>query len=100
MDSMVYTHRPWRVAAIQWTGDNLDQVKEFLRGNVGAEDETGVRTDPEDTGRVLQFYGWGDDQEVDPGRWIVVHLGTVEPSGEVMYPDDFFGGYEREATDG
>ncbi len=97
-----YVHRRDRVAAIQWTVDNFDAVKRFAAENIGDSDEIGLRCEPfELHGRVfnvLQFYAWNDDQEVDPGQWIVVHL-ERDPdvaSGEILSSDDFRCSYEAE----
>jgi hypothetical protein len=88
-----YTHRPWPVAAIQWTGSNFADIEQFVRDNIGDPDDIGLRNE-DDEYNMVQFYAWNDDQEVDPGRWIVVYLGLDEPAGEIMHPDEFRAGYE------
>ncbi|OKI47272.1 hypothetical protein [Micromonospora sp. CB01531] len=95
----VYTHRPWKVAAIQWTGDNFPEVERFLIDNVG--EDCGPRNEPDEgwphekyAYNMVQFYAWNGDQEVDPGMWIVVYLGLDEPAGEIMHADDFRAAYE------
>ena len=90
--SNTFVHKPWKVAAIQWTGDNFVEVKQFIYDWIGDQDATGPRADPDDEFRTLQFYAWGDDQEVDPHRWIVVHQGLDD--GEIMYTDQFQAAYE------
>ena len=91
MTAAIYTHRPWKVAAILWAGTNFPDVEQFLTANVGENCEPRNESGEYNT---VQFYAWGDDQEVDPGRWIVVHLGSNGARGEVMYPDDFRAAYE------
>ena len=86
-----YAHRPWRVAAIEWTGGNFADVERFLVDNLG--EDCGPRNEPDNGYNIVRFEAWGDDQEVDPGRVIVVHL-DVENEGEIMYPDDFRTAYE------
>lgn len=74
-----YTHKPWPVAGIKWTGHNFPEVEAFVRTYIGPDDETGVRNDPDEgwptekfAYNTVQFYACGDDQEVDPDGWIVV----------------------------
>lgn len=87
---------PWPVDAIQWTGENRDDIKAFLDYlddpgvHFTADEESGERFD---NYNMVLFYAWGDDQEVDPGQWIVVHIG-VEDSGEVMQDEEFRLNYE------
>jgi hypothetical protein len=89
-----FIHKPWKVAAIQWTGDNFADVEQFARDWIGDPDEIGLRNDGEDNeDNVVQFYAWNDDQEVDPERWIVVHQGA-EHGGEIMHPDEFRMAYD------
>lgn len=96
----VYEHKPWRVAAKQWTGTNFAEVRQFVIDWIGPEDETGPRH-PDDDPTLFQFYAWGDDQEVDPNWWIVVPVGGdgLIP-GELMWPDDFRAAYEPVGADG
>lgn len=70
----VYRRRPWRVAAIQWTGDNWTEVDGFLVDHLG-EDCRPREIDPDDEYRMIQFESpSGADCEVDIGNWILVHL--------------------------
>lgn len=103
---MIYTHRPWKVAAVQWTGDNFDKIAEFAREYIGDPDEIGLRNEPwsETIGgrtfssNAVQFYAWGDDQEVDPGWWIVVDVDTDDRNGSTMDEDDFRIAYQMAAV--
>jgi hypothetical protein len=104
----VYTHRPWQVAAIEWTGDNFAEVEQFAHDYLGGPDEIGLRNEPDEYTRLdgtvvrfntLQFYAWGDDQEVDPGKVIVVPLNAGDDIyGELMTADDFRIAYEAEVA--
>ena len=84
-----------RVKAAQWTGENLSEMQDLLEGVVDSNDRDGVEVyreyiDPyflRSLGNrggyyVLKFYA-GDDEEVDPGRWVVVY-----EDGEVEIMDD------------
>jgi hypothetical protein len=88
-----------RVEAAQWIGDNLDEMKELLKPYIeGDEDGPFVYSDYVEpyffasskiSGggyNMLQFYAWGDDQEVDPGRWVVVYS---DDEGEIMDNEQF-----------
>lgn len=89
-----YTHRPWRAAAIKWRGDNFTAIEQFCRDYIGDPDDIGLRNERNEY-NMVQFYAWGDDQEVDPGRWIVVDLDDPEgTTGQVMFDDDFRIAYE------
>lgn len=94
---MIYTHKCPDVAAVRWLGDNLDEVSTFLERYTGMEPEyLGVRDTKDSfvlrgqtrTYHVLQFYAWGDDQEVDLGRWIVIELDDdIEQDGLEDFSD-------------
>ena len=74
------------VEAAQWTGENLDEMKELLKPYVDNNQWDGVEVysdyiEPYFTNwnnkqnpgyYVLKFYA-GDDMEVDPGQWVVVY---------------------------
>jgi hypothetical protein len=92
-----YVHKPWKVAAIQWTGENFAEVERFARDWIGDPDDIGLRNDRDDDFNMVQFYAWNDDQEVDPERWIVVDR-EAEDRGEIMHPDDFRIAYEAEVS--
>ncbi len=75
----------YRVKAAQWKGNNLEEMQELLRGIVYCDDFSGkpqvyvsyiepyfLRTGTGGGYNILQFYA-GDDFEVDPGLWVVVH---------------------------
>ncbi|MGK5677545.1 hypothetical protein [Actinoplanes sp. URMC 104] len=94
MPAQLMTHRPWRIAAIQWTGHNFDEVEQFVRDYIGPDDETGVRNEPDEgwprekfAYNTVQFtvYGGGstDDLDIDPGQWIVVHLDIPADQGSI-----------------
>jgi hypothetical protein len=95
--SNTYVHKPWKVAAIQWTGDNFAAVEQFARDWLGDLDEIGLRNDRDDDFNMVQFYAWNDDQEVDPGYWIVVDR-EAEDRGKIMHADDFRIAYEAEVS--
>lgn len=92
---MIYTHRPWRVAAIEWTGSNFAEVEQFARDYIGDPyNDIGLRNEPDEY-NMIQFYAWGDDQEVDPGMVIVVPLDAGDDArGETMRADEFRIAYE------
>lgn len=46
--SDTYVHKPWKVAAIQWTGENFVEVKQFIYDWIGDQDATGPRNDRDD----------------------------------------------------
>jgi hypothetical protein len=107
-DPHLYTHRPLRVAAIEWTGDNFPDVEAFLTGRLT---ESNPRNEPESVpdmpGRTIeyntvQFDAWGDDQEVDPGSFIVIYLDSDpdDREGDIVDADTFHILFEREATRG
>lgn len=96
-----YIHRAHRVAAIEWTGDNFPEVSAFLVEHLGeecgprssrAEDvEAGIVSDY----NMVQFEAWGDDQEVDPGHWIVVFPARDEAGdGAIFTVEEFEMDYE------
>lgn len=91
-----YIHKPWKVAAIQWKGDNFADIERFARDWIGDLDEIGLRNEPDGEYNMVQFYAWNDDQEVDPGMVIVVDR-EAEDRGEIMDADAFRIAYEREA---
>lgn len=76
-----------RVEAAQWTGDNLDELKELLKPYVEGDDEGPYvyaeyiepyffsRSGIDGGGyNMLEFYGSrSSKEEVDPGRWVVVY---------------------------
>lgn len=87
------------VRAVRWDGENIQQMKWLLNGIV----EYDINRDPYvyrdyiepyysrvfgDAGDyyVLKFEAWGDDQEVDPGRWVVVY---DDGEGEIMDDEQF-----------
>lgn len=84
------------VAAAQWTGHNLDEMKQLLAPYVESNEWDGpevyseyiedffVRSLDRSIGgyNMLKFYA-GDDMEVDPGQWVVVYS-----DGEVEIMDD------------
>ncbi len=94
---MIYTSKPVRVAAIEWTGANFAEVEAFAVEHIGALDEIGLRNEPDEDYNMVQFYAWGDDQEVDPGRVIVVFIDD-EDAGEIMSSREFAETYEAEAA--
>lgn len=83
-----------KVEAGQWTGDNLDEMKALLAPYVESNEWDGVEVysttvEPffgESAYEVLQFEAWGDDQEVDPGQWVVIY---EDGEGEIMDTDQF-----------
>jgi hypothetical protein len=81
MDKFKYTAK-LKVRAVQWHGDNLDEIKELLKGVVD-EDETGdpyVYAD-EIEPMFISSLGYRpgymilktECDEFDPGMWIVVY---------------------------
>jgi hypothetical protein len=85
-----------KVEAKQWTGHNLDAMKELLKDVVDSNDWDGPEVysdyiEPYFFPRsgisgggynFLKFYA-GDDIEVDPGMWVIVH-----EDGEVELMED------------
>lgn len=81
-----YRRKPVPVIAVQWRGDNQDEVRgviqPILRHAWGDWQENGpyFACDDEDwdgTYNTCQFYWDGDDREVDPGVWIVFEVPTM-----------------------
>jgi hypothetical protein len=73
-----------KVKAVQWTGNNLDEMKLLLEDVVESNELDGpevytsyiepyfLRTGSGEGYYILQFYA-GDDMEADPGQWVVVY---------------------------
>lgn len=90
------------VRAVRWDGENIQQMKWLLKGIVEDDldgDPCVYRSHVESyfnnySGKthanpgyyVLQFEAWGDDQEVDPGCWVVVY---ADGEGEIMDDQQF-----------
>lgn len=87
----LYERKPRRVWAIQWTGRNWPAVQQFLADIVG--EDCGPRLE-DDGDNVVQFYAWGDDQEVDVGRWIVAYPPEGR-DGEILTEREFRGTYRQ-----
>lgn len=85
------------VQAAQWTGSNLQEMRELLEGSV--ENTEYVYADkieamfgyPEYN--MLKFEAWGDDQEVDPGNYVVVY--DKGSDGEIMSEAEFISMYGK-----
>jgi ABC-type nitrate/sulfonate/bicarbonate transport system substrate-binding protein len=83
------------VNAVQWTGDNLDEMRELLEEILGAYEvdvyaeyiEPYFISSLGNSGgyNMLKFYA-GDDYEVDPGNWVVVY---DDLEVEIMDNDEF-----------
>lgn len=106
----VYTHKPWRIAAVFWNGRNFPEVQQFFRDYVGPDKETGIWNEPDEgwptekyAYNIVQFY-YGDDIEVDPQTWIIVHLdipADQDPDHQriqKMDEDEFQRTYDLEAA--
>lgn len=103
-----YLRRPQLVRAIQWTGDNHVEVHAFVDqfipetgGYVAAFDDPDFQPYDWDDGLTYQFCAWGDDQEADPGSWIVVYQGFTDEwdhEGTIMSDSEFQATYERVST--
>lgn len=90
-------HQAWPVVAVQWTGDNVEAVKELFARHMPDDCAPyfSANADVDDWGHsIVQFEAWGDDQEVDPGMWIVVRLG-LEDEGYVMRDYDYKRQYDQ-----
>ena len=82
------------VTAAQWNGKNLSEMKDLLADVVGSNPWDGVEVyvDKVDSYfnrasyNVLKFYAWCNDQEVDPGQWVVVYS---DGEGEIMEDEEF-----------
>lgn len=85
------------VEACQWTGDNLDEMKQLLAPYVEGNEEGPYvyeehiepyfySNDLNSQGYcMLKFYA-GDDMEVDPGQWVVVYQdGEIEIMNDRQY---------------
>jgi hypothetical protein len=87
------------IEACQWTGHNLDEMKQLLAAIVDSNEWDGPEvysdyiedyflplTQKAGGGyNMLKFYA-GDDMEVDPGQWVVVYSdGEVE----IMSDEEF-----------
>ena len=94
------------VNAVQWNQINLDDLKELLSDIVESNEWDGVQVYAEymedfflkSLNKTIggyytaKFYAWGDDQEVDPGMWVVVY---DDGDGEIMSDPDFTKRYEK-----
>jgi len=82
------------VRAAQWDGENLEQMKELLQDVVDSNPWEGLEVCSEYIEamfgyggyNMLKFYAWGDDQEVDPGQWVVVY---DDNDGEILTDEEF-----------
>ena len=90
MEEGTYQRPPLKVRAVRWTGDNRGQIEDFLRPVDEAYDGIGLRfTADEESGEryddynMVLFSAWGDDQEADPGFWLVVDPDDPK-NGQVM----------------
>lgn len=101
MTTTAYRRIPYAVQAIRWTGDNYAVVRQFLLDN-GVEDDCICADADWDEFRVFQFYAWNDDQEVDPGRWIVIDTDPQIPEddrrGDSWSDDEFRIEFEPRAS--
>lgn len=86
------------VRAVRWDGENLEQMKWLLK-NIVENDFDGEPCVYRDYVEpynlsigsfggyyMLKFEAWGDDQEVDPGCWVVVY---DDGEGEIMDNEQF-----------
>ncbi len=87
------------VRAVQWTGENIEEMKWLLKGII-EDDFDGepcvyrqyiepiylAALGYQAGYYLLQFEAWGDDQEVDPGIWVVVYS---DGEGELMDNEQF-----------
>lgn len=92
------------VRAGQWTGENLDEMKELLKNVVESNQWDGPEVYSDyiepyfiqslgDRGGyyMLEFYSNGD-MEVDPGQWVVVY---EDNEVEIMDNDQFNKMFEK-----
>lgn len=91
----IYRRKAHRVAAIEWTGTNFPEVETFLKEWIGGDCVARNEPDREEINgkvyesNIVQFEAWGDDQEVDPGYWIVVYPDDPDGDGEIMLGEQF-----------
>lgn len=94
-----YVHKTWRVRAIQFTGSNFSDVRDFLIKYLGEEcnprNDFDIRS-PDYMPNMVQFYAWNDDREVDPGMWIVIHRSNNSREGEILCSSEFEDAYGSE----
>jgi hypothetical protein len=97
MSKFDYTYTR-KVRAAQWTGENLQEMQELLEGVVESPDYVYAEYIEALFGyggyNMLKFEAWGDDQEVDPGQWVVVY--DQGDDGEVM-PEELFDSMYRKS---
>jgi hypothetical protein len=91
------------VRAAQWLGDNLEEMKELLKDSVYSNEFDGPEVYTEDIEAMfgyggytmLKFYAWEDDQEVDPGQWVVVY--DDGEYGEILQDGEFTSMFRKRA---
>lgn len=93
--SNTWIRRPRPVKAFKWTGDNFTEAQIFCELYLGKESGPYTSYDEYDGKNTLQFYAWNDDQEVDPGRWVVVYVDR-DDEGVIMRDAEFLDDYVQE----
>lgn len=96
----VYTHKPWRVRAVYWSGSNYGDIERFFADNADAfppDCKPTFDVDPA-TYTVVQFTAWGRDWELEPRDWLVLHEPGSVPAGEVLDDEAFRDAYEAVAA--
>lgn len=82
-----YRHKPQEVTAVQWRGDNRDEVQKFLEG-IGAEEIMFDADRPEYHGNFVAFVANGEDELCDERQWIVAFHPDAHEVG--VWTDDLF----------
>lgn len=89
----LYEHEKWVVRAKQFTGSNYREVVEFLDKYIGAEANprfySGFDTVSGEDRNLIQFYGWYENWELNPGMWVVIHRSDNGRNVEIMCPSEF-----------
>ena len=67
-----YTRKPITVEAVQWTGDNIDEVKEFI-GEHSAKELTFINGDYWMLYKSSPYAGCASKERLDRGEWIIKH---------------------------
>ena len=79
---MKFMRKPVVVDAIQWTGNNVKEMRSFTRSRLFAHETNGV---------MMASFGFGISIHADPGDWIIQ---DEEDHYSSCKPDDFKTRYE------
>lgn len=78
-----YRHRPWKVVAEQWKGNNRAEIEAFAADWIPGVELTFLSDDS------IRFTAWGEDQVVDVNDHIVVSPGIGGTDGVIFTNREF-----------